>query len=101
MTGTEWLLTIIIVVGWLAFVIWFKKYSNRKAAEAGKSEEFERNKARVSIILYPVLGLMIIAVMLFALPNVPPGNEPLVALTVGFGVLFMLYGALKWYRGRR
>jgi hypothetical protein len=101
MTGTEWLLTIIIAGLWVAGVIWFNRYSKRTAATLGKTDEFERNKALASVVVYPLAGSLIIMVMLFTLPEVPPGNEKLVTLGVAGGVAFILYGLYKWYRLRR
>ena len=96
MTGPEWLITFVIVALLLTGTLWHKMYSKRKAAELGKTEEVKINKNRAAAIIYPLMGLIFIVAMLFNLPEVPPGNEPLVVLMLGFGMAFILYGLYKW-----
>ena len=54
MTPSELLLVIAIVVGWLVFYVWFKRYTKRKVFEAGKTDQYEHKPKRYesSIIGY-------------------------------------------------
>ena len=98
MTGSQWIICLFIVAGWLALTVWLRKRTKRTAAEYMRPEEFQRNKDRVAVFLYPLIGLAVIAMMAFNWPRVPQGNGPIVAVIVAFGAALILLGFYKWYK---
>ena len=96
MTGSQWIICLLIVTGWAALTLWQRKRTKRTAAEYMKPEEFQRHKDRAAVFIYPLVGLAVIAMMAFNWPRVPQGNGPIVAAIVGFGVALILLGFYKW-----
>jgi nicotinamide riboside transporter PnuC len=101
MSNSEWLLSVIITVSFFSFYFWFKSYSKHKIAQANKTEEVERNKARIAVFLFPIVGLMFIVSVLFNMHAIPSGNEPFAIAFILLGFGFILFGLYKWYQVRQ
>ena len=97
MTGIQWLFVTVIVVGWAFFYVRLKRYSKRKADDAGKTQEYERNRARSSAVVSLVMGSAFIAAMLFNWRLVPAGNEIFALAFIAFGIASILHGLYKLY----
>ena len=101
MSSTENILSYLIFVAWLSFFIWYMRRAKLKAAQLNKAQEFERAKMRGGAVIYPAIGALLIGMMLFNWQSVPQGNEPVVFLITGLGVISILFGLYKLYRLRR
>jgi uncharacterized iron-regulated membrane protein len=95
MSSLEWIAIIVIVAVWLSFVVWNQKRMKARIAAANKTQEFERNKARLAAVIYPLIGVCLIGWMLFDWRSLPPGNESIGIMIIGFGVIAVLYGFYK------
>ena len=101
MDKSELISGIIFIIGVLTFYFWSKRYLKNKVAESGKTEEFKRNKAQMSAFLYPLIGLVLIAMIVFQWRTLPPGNEPIAFIFIGLGFTAILYGLFKGLRSSK
>ena len=76
-------------------------YLKNKAAETDRVEAYKQEKAAASAIIYPIVGLMLIAIMLFNWNRIPPENTGLAIGFIVFAALLISYGFFRWYKMRR
>lgn len=87
-----------VLVLWIFFLKWLRQYGKTQAAKINKTEEYERRSAYGNAIGYIFGGLLIQAVVLINWSSIPPGNEPIVAITIIIGLASVLFGLYKVYR---
>jgi 4-hydroxybenzoate polyprenyltransferase len=98
MSPLEWGLGVLIILAFIGINIFLNRWQNRELDKINKRWEFENLTRSVSPIVFLGVGLVTIISSVIRLPSVPEGNEFLIYLGIGFGVLLILYGLLKWHR---
>jgi Na+/H+ antiporter NhaC len=81
-----------------ALYFWNRRYLKNKAAETDRVEAYKQEKAAASAIIYPIVGLILIAIMLFNWNRIPPENTGLAIGFIIFAALLISYGFFRWYK---
>ena len=101
LSSTESILVFAVCIVAAALYFWSQRYLKNKAAEINKVEAYNQGKAVVSAIIHPIIGLILIAIMLFNWSRIPPENTGLAIGFIVFAAALIFYGFYRWYKIRR
>jgi FtsH-binding integral membrane protein len=94
----EWAPIVGLVAAWLLLTLWLKRSQNARAASEGKTDELKRRRALAFAWGLIGAGVVLSAVVVASLRNLPPGNEPVAASMVITGAVCVLFGVYRLYR---
>ena len=97
LSTTEQILCIVIAVAFIVSSYFFNKYTKKKLMEQGQYENYQKRRWVSTVIT----GVLFLGVALYSLPDMPPGNEPILILMLALSLGVIGYGLYQRWKARK
>jgi uncharacterized membrane protein len=85
----------------LVFYAWVRRYRQRKASELDGMNAYKLKRAAVSGIVFPSVGVLFIAIVLFNWRSMPRENRLVGIMFIAWGAGMIVYGLYKMWSANR